>query len=115
MHKAQSPYSVNSVAVMAARAAIRDREYIDSFVAEVLAARDVLRAGLDRLGIRYYPTEANFVLMQIGPRAIEIRDRLRDAGVLVRDRSYEIAGCVRVTVGTSEQVGRFLAELENIW
>ncbi|HWR49510.1 MAG TPA: histidinol-phosphate transaminase [Bryobacteraceae bacterium] len=115
MHKAQSPYSVNSVAVMAARAAIRDREYIDSFVAEVLAARDVLRSGLDRLGIRYFPTEANFVLMEIGPRAIEIRDRLRDAGVLVRDRSYEIAGCVRVTVGTREQVGRFLAELENIW
>lgn len=115
MHKAQSPYSVNSVAVMAARAAIRDREYVDAFVQEVLAAREVLRTGLDRLGIRYFPTEANFVLMRIGPRAIEIRDRLREAKVLVRDRSYEIAGCVRVTVGTREQVGRFLAELEKIW
>ncbi len=115
LHKAQSPYSVNSVAAIAARAAVRDRAYIDNYVAEVLAARDMLRAGLDRLGIPYYPTEANFVLMRIGPRAVEIRDRLRERGVLVRDRSYEIAGCVRVTVGTREQVARFLSELEQIW
>jgi histidinol-phosphate aminotransferase len=33
----------------------------------------------------------------------------------VRDRSYEIAGCVRVTVGTRDQMRRFLAELERIW
>ncbi len=44
-----------------------------------------------------------------------IRDRLRDMGVLVRDRSYEIAGCVRVTIGTRDQMRRFLAELERIW
>lgn len=115
LHKAQSPYSVNSIAAMAARVAVQDRAYIDSYVAEVLAARDVLRAGLDRLGIPYYPTEANFVLMQVGRRSIEIRDALRDRGVLIRDRSYELPGCVRVTVGTREQVARFLEELEKIW
>jgi histidinol-phosphate aminotransferase len=35
--------------------------------------------------------------------------------VLVRDRSYEIPGCVRVTIGTRAQVERFLAELESLW
>jgi histidinol-phosphate aminotransferase len=53
--------------------------------------------------------------MRIGERAIEIRDRLREKQVLVRDRSYEIRGCVRVTVGTREQTRRFLAALEEIW
>ena len=53
--------------------------------------------------------------MRIGKRAIEIRDRLREKRVLVRDRSYEIAGCVRVTVGTREQARRFLKELREIW
>jgi histidinol-phosphate aminotransferase len=115
LHKAQSPYSVNSVAVMAARAAVRDREYIRNYVGEALAARDILRGGLERLGIGCYPSAGNFLLMRIGPRAVEIRDKLRDRGVLVRDRSYELAGTVRVTAGTREQAGRFLRELEAIW
>jgi histidinol-phosphate aminotransferase len=33
----------------------------------------------------------------------------------VRDRSYELPGCVRVTVGTREQVKRFFEVLEEIW
>lgn len=115
MRKAQSPYSVNAMAAAAARVAIQDRAYIESYVAEALAARETLRQGLDALGVPYYPSEGNFLLMKIGPRAIEVRDRLRAKGVLVRDRSYEIAGCVRVTVGTREQMRRFLDELKAIW
>ncbi len=115
LRKAQSPYSVNALAVMAAREAIRDTGYIENYVAEVHAARGLLRAGLDELKIPYFASEANFILMRIGPRAIEVRDRLREKGVLVRDRSYEIEGSVRVTVGTREQVRRFLRELKEIW
>ncbi len=115
LHKAQSPYSVNSVAVLAARAATQDRTYIEKYVTEVLAARELLYVGLEKLGIPYYDSKANFVLFQAGERAIPLRDELRRRGVLVRDRSYEIAGCVRVTVGTRDQVRRFLSELEQIW
>ena len=100
---------------MAARVAVLDRDYIARYVSEVLAARDLLRSGLDRLGIGYYASQGNFILMKIGPRAVEVRDRLRDKGVLVRDGSYELPGAVRVTVGTREQMDRFLQELEKIW
>ena len=115
LHKAQSPYSVNSVAVLAARAAIRDGDYIRRYVTEVLAARELLYVGLEELGIEYYASQANFVLFRASDRAIPIRDELRRRGVLVRDRSYELPGCVRVTVGTREQTRRFLAELKAIW
>ncbi|HYL35267.1 MAG TPA: histidinol-phosphate transaminase [Bryobacteraceae bacterium] len=115
LHKAQSPYSVNSVAALAVRAAIQDRAYVEKYVTEVLAARELLCVGLEKLGIKYYESKANFVLFDAGVRAIPIRDALRQRAVLVRDRSYEIAGCVRVTVGTRDQVRRFLAELEQIW
>ncbi|HLI86112.1 MAG TPA: histidinol-phosphate transaminase [Bryobacteraceae bacterium] len=115
LHKAQSPYSVNTLAVLAARAAVADSAYIQNYVAEVLAAREVLCVGLEKLGIPYIPSSANFVLARIGPRAIEIRDALRDCGILVRDRSYEAPGCVRMTVGTREQTRRLLAALEEIW
>src|ERR1039458_10040996 len=115
LHKAQSPYSVNTLAVLAAQAAIRDTAYIENYVAEVLAARELLCVGLERLQLGYVPSSANFVLIRAGSRAIEIRDRLRGQGILVRDRSYEAPGCVRVTVGTLEQTRRLLAALEEIW
>jgi len=115
LHKAQSPYSVNMVGALAARAAVQDTEYIRKFVTEVLAARELLYVELERLGISYFPSQANFVLFQAGDRAIPIRDELRRRGVLVRDRSYEIAGCVRVTVGTRDQVRSFVEELTKIW
>lgn len=115
LHKAQSPYSVNSVAALAVQAAIEDTSYIENYVAEVLASRELLCVGLERLGIPYVPSSANFVLMNVGRRALEVRDRLRERGILVRDRSYEVPGCVRVTAGTREQIRALLAALEEIW
>ncbi|MCP5112943.1 MAG: histidinol-phosphate transaminase [bacterium] len=115
LHKAQSPYSVNALAALAAQAAVEDTAYVWDYVQEVLAARELLYVALEEREIPYFKSEANFVLFQAGDRAIEIRDYLRDKGVLVRDRSYEIPGCVRVTVGTRDQVRRFVAVLEEIW
>jgi len=114
LHKAQSPYSVNALAALAAQEAVRDSAYVESYVTEALAARELLCVGLEKMGIDYIPSQANFVLMRIGKRAIEIRDRLREKQVLVRDRSYEVPGCVRVTVGTREQTRRFLEALQEV-
>lgn len=115
MRKAQSPYSVNALAAMAARIAVQDQTFVEEYVLEVLTARELLYVGLERLKIAYVKSQANFVLFQAGDRAVEIRDELRNRGVLVRDRSYELPGCVRVTVGTRDQIQRFLDELEQIW
>jgi len=115
MHKAQSPYSVNMLAALAARAAIQDPQYVAVYVKEILAARELVYQGLDKLGIPYYKSQGNFVLFHAGDRAIPIRDGLRERGVLIRDRSYEIAGTVRVTIGNRKQIERFLAELEALW
>jgi histidinol-phosphate aminotransferase len=115
LHKAQSPYSVNTLAALAARVAVQDSDYIRRYVTEVLAARELVSVGLEKLDIPYYASDGNFLLMRLGDRAVEVRDRLRESGVLVRDRSYELPGCVRVTIGTRDQMRRFLAELERIW
>jgi histidinol-phosphate aminotransferase len=115
LHKAQSPYSVNSLAVAAAQAAVEDTAYVHNYVAEVLAARELLCFGLEKLGIAYVPSSANFVLGHFGERALEVRDALRDEAILVRDRSYEAPGCVRITVGTREQMRHLLSALEEIW
>ena len=115
LRKAQSPYSVNALAAVAAQAAIRDPDYVSNYVAQVVGARDRITEGLAALGIPAYPSQANFVLFRAGHRAGLLRDELRRRGVLVRDRSSDIAGCLRVTCGTPEQAGRFLDEVKELW
>ncbi len=115
LKKAQSPYSVNALAAMSARIAVQDQAFVEEYVLEVLTAKELLYVGLERLKIPYIKSMANFVLFEAGDRAVEIRDALRDRGVLIRDRSYEIPGAVRVTVGTRDQIQRFLDELEKLW
>jgi histidinol-phosphate aminotransferase len=115
LHKAQSPYSVNTLAAMAAAEAAQDKQFIADTVAETLAARQLLCAGLERLGIEYVPSVANFVLIYVGDRAREVCTGLLECAILVRDRSHEIPGAVRITAGTCSQTKRMLNELERIW
>ena len=58
VRKAQSPYSVNTLAAMAAEAAIQDTEFVAGYVAEALVARELLRAGLEKLGIQQAASSA---------------------------------------------------------
>lgn len=115
LRKSQSPYSVNAVAAIAVRAAVEDREYLAHYVRQALEAREMLYRGFEQRGIRYWRSQGNFVLFEAGARSIEIRDALRERGVLVRDRSYELPGTVRVTAGTPAQVERFFAALDEVW
>lgn len=101
-----SPYSVNMVALTCLPAALADTEFLDGYVAEVLAARAEFESALDTLGIRRWPSQANFVLVAIGAQHAEFVRSMTAAGVLVRDRSNDPGcdGCVRVTIGTREQM-----------
>lgn len=114
LRKAQSPYSVNVVAVIAAVAAVNDVAHVHRYVNEVLDARSLVENGLSTLRLRWYPSAGNFILFNVGSRASAIRDELKQTGILVRDRSYEIDGCVRVTIGTRAQMTQFLNELEKV-
>jgi histidinol-phosphate aminotransferase len=101
-----SPYSVNSLALACLPPALEDTAYLDWYVAEVLAARVEFEAALDEAGVRRWPSRANFVLVEIGARHKEFTRLMSAAGVLVRDRSSDPGcdGCVRITVGTREQM-----------
>lgn len=101
-----SPYSVNSLALACLPSALEDTPYLDWYVGEVLAARIEFETALDAAGLRRWPSRANFILVEIGPRHTEFVRTMRAAGVLVRDRSSD-PGCdgrVRFTIGTREQM-----------
>ncbi len=110
-----SPYSVNQVALAVLPAALKDTAYLDNYVAEVLAARAEFEAALDSRGVRRWPSRANFVLVEIGAQHAEFVRRMSAAGVLVRDRSNDPGcdGCVRITVGTREQMRRAVEAIRD--
>ena len=101
-----SPYSVNSLALACLPQALADAAYVEWYAAEVVAARLRFEAAVDNAGIRRWPSHANFVLVEIGPRHADFVRRMRAAGVLVRDRSSDPGcdGCVRITIGTRQQM-----------
>lgn len=110
-----SPYSVNSLALACLPAALEDADYLDWYVAEVLAARAEFEATLDEDGLRRWPSRANFVLVDIGQQHKEFVRLMSAAGVLVRDRSSD-PGCdgrVRITIGTREQMRQAVTALNN--
>ena len=72
-------------------------------------------AALDAASVRRWPSRANFVLVEIGAQHAEFVRLMRDAGVLVRDRSSD-PGCdgrVRITIGTREQMKQAATALSN--
>ena len=84
--------------------------------AKFAEAEQELERGLARLGMRYFPSGGNFLLVHFGARAKEIVAALDRKGILVRDRSSDFGGegYVRITLGTLAQTRRLLRELEAI-
>lgn len=114
---ASSPYNLNSVALACLPDAIADREYVQSYVQQALDGRRSLEAEIESWGVRYWPSRANFVLMHLGPDCKPFVQKMRDRGILVRDRSndYGCQDCVRITVGTREHNEQLLTSLREVF
>lgn len=106
MRRMISPYSVNSLALACATAALADEEYVSEYVREILAAREFFMAQLEWLRVPCWPSQANFILTRIGAKHGEFSAAMHRRGVLVRDRSSDPGcdGCVRITIGNREQM-----------
>jgi histidinol-phosphate aminotransferase len=115
IRKVASPYNVNGVALACLPAALEDDAYVRWYADQVKSGRERMAAGLRELGVPFFESHANFILMQIGPKHAELVKAMRDHGVLLRDRSTD-PGCngfVRITIGIEEHVTRGLAALKT--
>ena len=116
--KAISPYSVNGVAVKCAFAALDDYDYVKSYVKEVNQNKIRLYNELEKLKIKYCKSDANFLLIDAGDKCYDYYEKLKQRGILVRNRTKDplLKGCVRITVGTNKQTEKLikaLAEIKN--
>ena len=116
VRRVASPYNVNAVALAALPEALRDQEYVERYVAEVQRGRRVLEQEFRTLGLRYWPSRGNFVLVRVGPAHAEFIQALRARGILVRDRNADpgCEGCVRLTVGSYEHTRALIGALRDV-
>jgi histidinol-phosphate aminotransferase len=116
VRRVASPYNVNAVALAVLPEALRDQDYVEDYVSEVRRGRELLQQELGTLGLRYWRSRANFVLVRVGPAYAEFIQALRTRGILVRDRHTDPAcdGCVRLTVGSLEHTQTLIVSLREV-
>lgn len=112
------PFSVNLLAEEAGLAALEDSVFLEETIRVTLAGRERLTSGLQTLGCRVWPSQANFLLVKPphdGPSARQIFENLLRRGVIVRPlASYGLDRHLRVSIGNAEENEVFLREMEAI-
>ncbi len=109
------PFNVNSVALACLEVALADQAFVSNHVAEVKQGRERLSQLFDELGLRYWPSQTNFVLVRIGATAQKFVATMQGRGILVRDSSASpgCEGCVRITIGTPSQMDGVLQAIRE--
>ena len=109
-------YSVNVAAVVAVQAALTDLAFVERYKAEVAESKALLYDACARLGLRAWPSAANFVLVNAGVRAEQLARGAAARGVYLRDRSKEagLEGCLRVVAGIVAHTKRCIDVFEEV-
>ena len=112
--KVLSPaYSVGCLAVTAAIAAMGDKAYVDLYVDEIIAARELFTQAITSFGFQVINSHANFVLVRFGEWADKVKSALAEQKILVRERS-DLKGLLRITIGPRERMQRVLSLLQSL-
>jgi histidinol-phosphate aminotransferase len=109
-------YSVNVAALAAVEAALADREYVADYLRQVDESKRLLYAACERLGLRYWPSAANFVLVHAGAQVGAVIAGAERRGIYLRDRSGEpgCTGCLRIGTGVVDHTRRCIEVLEEV-
>lgn len=114
LNRVRQPFNVNSVAQAAAVASLADDDFVARSYALNQAGMVQLTQGLNKLGLSYIPSHANFVSFAVKDAA-KVNQQLLQNGVIVRPiANYEMPDYLRVSVGLFSENARFLEVLEKI-
>lgn len=116
LRRATAPFPVNVAALAAAVAAVGDPATMKRYVKNILRTRNWFESELRKLGVRTYPSAGNFLLVDFGSGGSKLCAELHARGILLRDRSGDIApGLVRVSIGTQKEMERLLKAIKISW
>lgn len=94
----------------------KDKGWIKKQLKNIKQERERLSKDLSTFGFKVYPSEANFLLVKVGDRAKEVSMKLKERGIIVRDRSSKkyLEGCIRITVRSNKENDQLLKALKEI-
>jgi len=113
MYKIKDSYNVNALTQRLAAAALKDQAAMRANVARIIQTRDRISSELSSRGYTVYPSAANFLWVRPdGITAAKLFQHLREKNVLTRYFQGKHTGdCLRITIGTDEQMDAFLNAL----
>lgn len=110
MNRLRAPFNTNTIAQRAALAALKDREHVINSRNINEAGKKYLYRELESMGIKYVPTEANFIYMPIED-SMSVYNGLLKMGVIIRPMGPK---AIRVTIGLPEENKRFIEALKTV-
>jgi histidinol-phosphate aminotransferase len=113
LDRVRAPFNVSSMAQAAAIAAWEDLDHLGIVVTMNNRERARLILEFKRLGLSFFPSQANFVLVHFDKDAALLNDRLLDRGIIVRPLPG-MPRSLRITVGTPTENDRLLATLAEV-
>ena len=114
MNRVRQPFNVNSLAQVAALAALDDEEHVVRSQRLVWEEMVFLEDSLSAMGLETVPSVANFLLVKVGDGNKVFQGLLR-RGVIVRAMGgYGLHQYIRVTIGTREENEIFLEALKAV-
>ncbi len=115
IEQVREPFNVNHLAQAAALAALSDHDHAARSRAMVIEGRQQLSDGLRSHGLVPWPTQANFVWVDVGRPAKAVYEALLRQGVIVRaGDAFGAPTFLRVTIGTRDQNARLLDTLRRV-
>lgn len=115
LNRVRHPFNANLLAQAGAIAALKDKAFLKKTINLVHEGLDFLYASLDRLGVKYFSTQANFFLIDVEKDADEVFESMLRQGVIVRSMtSYGYPNYIRVNAGLPEENVRFIKALEKV-
>jgi histidinol-phosphate aminotransferase len=119
LEKVRLPFNINSLAQNAAVLALQNPEYFRKICEEIIFERDRLTRELERIGLRSFPSEANFLMVQLpeGRDVDKFTEELASRGIIVRSLNKLLGlpqDYFRVTVGTKSENRRFIRACKTI-
>ncbi|MBW3636626.1 MAG: aminotransferase class I/II-fold pyridoxal phosphate-dependent enzyme, partial [Armatimonadetes bacterium] len=115
LQQVRGPFNVNTLAQVAAIAALADQNHLQYSVEMNAQGRAQLQQAFGEMGLHFIPSQANFVLVNIGRDAAASFNELLRRGVIVRTGTpFGLDSWLRVTVGTREMNERFISALREV-
>ncbi len=115
LNRVRQPFNTNSIALLAATAAVDDTEFLAASRRSNQQGMAQLASALDELALSYLPSAANFLLVNVARPAMSVYEGLLRRAVIVRPvANYGLDQHLRITIGTEAENDQLIAALQEV-